>query len=425
MLEYLLICININVLTVFQSVIYIGFHYITQDIKLMKPYEIREQKATVVKEMRTILDTAEKEKRDLTAEESEKFDKLKGEVTALEVKEERAEFLAQQEKQQAPDKQFQQVEKRVSLIDAINAQLDGRVNGALAEFNQETERRTGKKAQGIYVPTTNTTTTAEGIVPEDFKASEFIAPLRKSLVMRSLGIRTMTGLHGDVSIPKYKTGMTAGWVGENEALSESGMSFDGVKMTPKHVGALGQVSRQLIQQSSPDINALIRDDLSFVMSEALDKAILTGDGNLEPLGILNQTGIQTGSLAEPSWGALLKLAEALELANVDNIKYLTNPTVMRVLRSIEKEKGTGNYLATSNTIAETPAVKTQQMPAGNLLLGDFSQYILGVWSEVDLLVNPYAESAYNRGNVMIRTLMTVGSVVRHPEAFLRVEDVPV
>ena len=65
--------------------------------------------------------------------------------------------------------------------------------------------------------------------------------------------------------------MSAGWVAENEALSDSGMDFnDLVTLKPRHVGAITELPRQLIQQSSPDINSLVRDDLAKNASQALE-----------------------------------------------------------------------------------------------------------------------------------------------------------
>jgi HK97 family phage major capsid protein len=407
--------------------------------------EIREAKARKVVEMRAILAKAETEKRNLTEAEQTGFDKLKGEVTALEGDEQRATFMADVERRMTGDRvtgggdSFADVERRVSLLEVIQARTEGReLTGAAAEYAQETERRTGRKAEGVYVPmaafetrAAQTTTTAAGIVPEDFRADQFIGPLRNALVMRSLGARVLTGLRGNVVIPKFKSGMSAGWVAENEALSDSGMDFDNpVTLKPRHVGAITELSRQLIQQSSPDINSLVRDDLSFVMGEALDRALLSGDGVKEPLGLLGMAGIQTASLADPSWDGVLRIIEKLDLKNIDGGRWLTNPSVKRVLQATEKSANTGIYLSDGSSLAGYPLVSTNQTPnkagtpaTGRLIFGDFSQLILGIWSEVDLLVNPYAESAYRRGNVLIRAMMTADQAVRHPEAFVSVDDV--
>lgn len=131
----------------------------------MKLFEILEKKAGLVTQMRGMIDKAEQEKRELSADEAEQFDKLKAEVGGLEQQEQHAAFLAQYE--QAREPTFRQLEQRVTVMDAIRAQMGEPVSGALAEFNQEAEQRTGRKAKGLYVPMsafetcdTQTTTTA-------------------------------------------------------------------------------------------------------------------------------------------------------------------------------------------------------------------------------------------------------------------------
>ncbi len=391
----------------------------------MNIVEIQEKRAGLVTEMRGLLTKAESEKRDLSVDEAAKFDNLKTEIGKLEAQEQRQSFLDNIERGAKPDPSFQKVEQRITVIDAIRSQMGGNVTGALAEYQAEAEKRNGRKAEGVYVPLSafetrvSTTTTASEITPDDFRADQYIGPLRNSLLMRSMGVRTLTGLRGDVVIPKHGASLIAGWVNENEALTASDMSFDDVRLEPKHVGALTELSRQLIQQSSPDINGLVRDDLNAVMAQALDTALIEGDGVKEPLGILNTVGIQSGSISSvPTWAELLELSDMLDVLNVTGYRYLTSPGVMKLLRGTQKETGTGNYLATTGAVGDVPASVTNQMPAGTLLLGDFSQMLLGIWSEVDILVNPYAETAYSKGNVLVRAMMTAGAAVRHPEAFV-------
>ncbi len=77
------------------------------------------------------------------------------------------------------------------------------------------------------------------------------------------------------------------------------------------------MSRQLIQQSSPDIESLIRADLSYLLAQAIDSAMILGGGTNEPVGILATSGIQTANLATLSWANVLAnvLRPSIDKAN--------------------------------------------------------------------------------------------------------------
>ncbi|MFV1944199.1 phage major capsid protein, partial [Pseudomonas luteola] len=76
------------------------------------------------------------------------------------------------------------------------------------------------------------------------------------------------------------------------------------------------------------------------------------------------------------------------------------------------------FLYENGTLAGLSLSTSKGVPDGTLILGDFSQVMLGVWSEVDILVNPYAEPAYSRGGVQVRAMATVDTALRHPEGFV-------
>ncbi|MEA5097433.1 MAG: phage major capsid protein, partial [Burkholderiaceae bacterium] len=273
--------------------------------------------------------------------------------------------------------------------------------------------------------------TASQITPTIHRADQFIEPFRNRLLARQLGARVLTGLTGDVAIPAYGSGVTSGWVAENGALSESGMTFGTKSLTPKHVGALAEMSRQLIQQSSPGIEQLIRDDMSFALAQAIDSAMILGGGTNEPTGILATTGIQTASLATLDWAGILAMLEKIELVNGSAGAFLTHPAVATKLRGTLKSTTAGaQYLAESGRMADLPLYVTNQVPVkdsatdtGRLILGDFSQVMLGVWSELDILVNPYESTAYARGGVKVRAMATCDVAIRHPNAFVVADDV--
>ncbi|MEK0212387.1 phage major capsid protein [Acinetobacter junii] len=394
--------------------------------------ELIEKRSNTVNQMKALADAAAKAQRDLTEEESTQFETLKNEERSIQKQIDRVEYLRSLERSAPADhvgdshnKDFEKLKRSVSVQNIIQAQIAGRsLSGAELEYNKEAEKRSGKKAQGAFIPfdaletrATNNTTTAAELVATNHRPQDYIGALRASNIVRQMGVRTLTGLSGDVVIPKYGTGLSLGWVGEEEAVTESNMSFDAITLTPKHTGGKTEMSRQLIQQSSPDIESLIREDLSYLVAQNIDQAIIAGTGVKDPLGILNTVGVLTGAIPD-TWQEVLALIQLIEDQNITNLKWLGTSTTKTTLAGIEKSTGTGQFLYQNGQVGELPFNVSANMPANKLILGDFSQVLLGVWSEIDILVNPYAEPAYSRGGVQVRAMATCDVAVRHPKAFL-------
>jgi len=402
----------------------------------MKLFEVREQRALKVAEMRALAEG------EMNADKKAAFDKLKGEVVALEQDEQRAQFLEEAERRamgQPADKQAAQLESRISVIDAINAQIEGRsLSGALAEFNQE-QKRQGIASRGVLVPASlfekrADTSTASQIVPDDFAPNEYVGLLRNSMAVQRLGARVLPNLRGDLVIPKAATAHTAEWLAEGDKLTGSNATYDSIKLTPRHVGAKTELSRQLLQQSSPAVEALVRDDFVQIVSLALDKAMLHGDGIKEPLGLIGRTGlagdVQTGNLATLSWATFLELFEALALVNANPNGIVTHAEVVTKLRSTLKTASLPGYLMENGQVGGIGVSMTNQLAAktgtpntGRLILGDFGQIMIGQWGALDILANPFAQDSFDAGAVQIRVMATMDMQVRHEAAFVLVEDI--
>ncbi len=407
--------------------------------------EIRQRKAAKVAEQRAMLAKAQTENRNLNADESAKFDALKVEITELEQAEHRQQFVDEQERRAAgvtvvngngTADNFATLESRVLLLDVLRAGMEGRaLSGAAAEYAQEAERRGHKRIHsgGLLVPLraldpravearATTTTTAAGLVPTDHLGSEYIGPLRDALLVRSLGVRTLANLDGNVSIPKHGAGLTVGWVAEGGDLPESNLGAASVTLTPHHVGGITELSRQLIQQSSPDVERLAREDLSFAVAAAVDAAIISGSGvGAIPKGLTARTGVngavQTADMPA-TWQDVLAIEQQLAGVNVKPSGWYTSPGVMTTLRGTLKEAGLPGYIATADKIGDLSAASSNHAGAGIAILGDWSQVMVGQWGSVELLLNPFAESAYRRGGVLLRAFMTVDVQCRHEQAFV-------
>ena len=405
-------------------------------------HAIREQRSQKVNEARSLLASMPT----LTPEAQTKFDAIKAEIVNLEGQEARAQFVEEAERRSlgAPvHKSEAALEGRVNVLDAIAAQIENRsVTGALAEFQAEAKRN-GITARngGILVPTsifekraTMTTTGAAAVVPDDYRADQFIGLLRNSLIVRQLGARVLPGLKGDTVLPKATGSATAYWVAEGDALTESNTTYSSIKLEPKTVGALTAFSRQLALQSNPAIESLLRDDISAVVGLAVDKALIHGTAVAkQPVGILNVAGIQTASLSTLTWAAIVAMLEKLGLENITPNAIVTHAKAATKLQTTLKNAANGaEYLLQNGRVAELPAYITNQLDAkagspatGRVIAGDFSQIVIGEWGVTEILANPYAAGYYEKGDVQLRIMHTMDAVVRHPKAFVVADDMTI
>ena len=305
------------------------------------------------------------------------------------------------------------------------------------EVQAELAKRAGRSPEGVFIPTelfetrVLTTSTGSELVPTEHRPDQYISALVASSVVRGMGARVLSGLSGNLSIPRETDSPAIGWVAENSALSSDDADFDSITLSPKHAGALSEWSRNMLLQASPDVEGLLRQMLARNLALAIDRAAILGGGTNQPKGVLATTGIQKITSPASLFDAV---ADAAALADVENVGasrgLLTTPEVRKIASKaldanglpIGLDKVFGGVLATfSNqvpkTLGGTPGTEH------GLIYGDWSELLIGIWSEIDILVNPFESTAYSKGNVSIRAMATVDCAVRHPKAFVSVEDV--
>ncbi len=423
--------------------------------------EMLEQRTGIIATMRGITEKPEGQTGDLSEAQEKRFGELKTELAGIETKIERQTFLDEAERRAVGrpvsgtgDANLDSELRNFSLVKAIAAASGMNVDaGREREISAELERRSGRKAQGIMVPMAaleqrvlTTALPADGpgsnLVSMDHRGDLFVDALRQRLVIRRLGARIISGLVGSLEIPNLKASASTGWVAENAALTASDPKFGSITMTPKHAGGIVEMSRQMLMQSSPDVEALVRADLSAVLAEAVDKVAVVGGGANEPSGIMATSGIGSVAIGATggalTWDKINDLMAELEIDNADEgaLAFLTNSKVRNAARKALKVTGdaSGGFLwSDPNTLAGYPAAVTNLVPSdltkstgtglSALIFGNFSDLILGFWSELDLLVNPYESTAYAKGNVSVRAMMTLDLAVRHPESFAAIKDI--
>jgi len=252
----------------------------------------------------------------------------------------------------------------------------------------------------------------------------FIDLLRNSSVMYAMGATRLTGLQGNVTIPKQSAAGTAYWLStEATAITESQQTFVQVAMSPKNVGGYTEISRQLLLQSNPSAEGLVMGDLAQVVGLAIDLAGLSGTGSGgQPTGITATSGIGsvTGTSITYAGGILEFLTDTFGgNALFDNSGFVTTAVVAALLMGRVKFTSTASPIwegkLNNGSINGYRAMASNQVATGNLLFGDFSKTVIGEWGVLEIEVNPFAN--FPAGIVGVRAMASVDVAVRYPTAY--------
>ena len=340
-----------------------------------------------------------------------------------------------------------------SFMKAVRGLVNGSgLQGLEREVSEEIAKRSGREARGFYAPdsfwggrrdlTVGTDSAGGFLRPTDHLGDQFVDALRSRLVMNELGARFMTGLRGDVAIPKLATGVSAGFVAENGATSEVNAVFSQITMSPKSLGAFTDVSRLLMIQSDPSVEQIVRDDLLNAIAQKVEDVAIEGGGSNEPSGIIDTAGIGSVAIGTNggaiAWDDIVNLVKEVEVDNAaingNTLAYLTNPKVKSLMASTSKVASTdsvmlldapwnslyGYNLAVTNNVP-SDLTKGTLTTASAMIFGDFSQLMMGFFSTPDILIDPY--TAGSSGAVRIRVMQELDIAVRHAQSFAACLDI--
>ena len=283
------------------------------------------------------------------------------------------------------------MEKRFSILTAIrnisNGQTQDNVTAAvLAQGNSEM-RKAGLNFVGqiqLPVETRSLTVADEG---EDVVATDFldvVKPLQAMNVMIKAGAKYVTGLVGDIQYPVMSNGSCT-WEGETASAKDGSPAFTNVKLSPKRLTAIVPISKQFLIQDSIGAENAIREEIINAINAKLEATIL-GDGAgsaTEPAGLLANV---TNSVT--NFNGLCDLEAELEVANVyGDLKYIVAPKAKSALRNMAKSSKSTQLVFENGEIDGTPALCTSHVKETNFVYGDFSQFIIAQWGNLDITVD--------------------------------------
>ena len=332
--------------------------------------------------------------------------------------------------------------KRFSVLRGIKALADKDWKGA--GFELECSREICKRAGlpepvhgGFYIPvevqkrdlTVGTSNAGGYLVETALRPESFIELLRARSVVAGLGATMLTGLVGNVSIPKQTGAATGYWLAnEATAITESQQTLGQLALTPKTLGAYTEISRLLMLQSTPAADQLVMNDFAKVMALAVDLAALEGTGSSgQPAGISVTAGI--GSVT----GTSIALAGVVEFqtdvasgnALTPNCAYVTTPTVAGLLAQRQRFTSTDTPLWRGNILEGTVegyrGRTTTQVTAASMVFGDFEQVVIAEWGFLEMALNPYAN--FTAAITGVRAIQSLDVGIRQAAAFSRATSI--
>lgn len=392
--------------------------------------------------------------------EQRQWDAWKGELDNIERRIERQSVIDEVERKMhgvaiaGGDNRWNELLSGYSLSRAV-LYADSSVDaGREREISSEIEKRTNRRARGIWIPdeifrTRQIETRADpvgqvvgtpnlgGVLdPERYRGDLFTDRLRAASVLPRLGVQWLDGLQGAVTIPKLLTSGTVQWIDENESPDESQATFGSISLQPHTVAGQMNYSRRTLINASPSIDNLLRDDLAKQIAAAIDAAAIGGDPSAkQPRGLLNFSGVgdvpelPTVPAGELTIEALIDLMAAPEIANgmTGSPAWLTNMTMIAAAMK-RTTSGSGEYILLNslpNTLLGYPivissAVPSQPQVSGTgtttmIFFGAWASMVVGRYSGVDVLADPYTRGS--RGAVRLYAFQDVDIGVRHIESF--------
>lgn len=278
-------------------------------------------------QMREILDTAEREQRDLTPEEVERYEALERELEAV---------LAQKQQQRAAQMSAQLEELRQHAVPVVADEVER----AFASFVRrgvdglsDAERRalgTGTGASGGY------------LVPETM-ARSLVRVIDQYSAMRQVVTPIVTQSGEPMLIPVLDDTTNVGTiVAENTQAPEQDPAFAQKRLvTYTYSSRRVKVSLQLLQDSAFPVEQLLFEILGERIGRAIEQHYIAGTGTNEPEGVITNAvvGKTTAANNAITYDELVDLVHSLDPAYRANAVMLLHDSTVQAIRKLKDTNG--------------------------------------------------------------------------------------
>ena len=417
-----------------------------QVVSYVNVRELKEKRRILLLKAKRILNDAEAQKRDLTAEESQEFDRLTAEADRISQQIEEIETrdgvtygpdglpepIAGRRGQPGADP-GDALEERGYVPPELRAALEHTRSASYKKAFWRAIRRwptlpTQEDMEILTAPAVRSLVVgidAQGgyLAPEDFER-QVIQSLAEENVMRRLG--TVQRFTSDRTVPVVAAVGSAAWISEEQEFPASDPSFGVRRLGAYKLGRIVLVSEELLADAAVDIEGLLRDLIARSFAEAEEQAFIAGTGTGQPTGVIMDAEVGKMAAANNAITAdeLIDLAGSLRAPYRRRATFLMHDSTLFVVRKLKDNQG--QYLwqpglreGQPDTLLGHPVVTSPAMPPigpnnVSVLFGDFSYYWIA--QRVGLVLQVLQERYAEKGQVGFRAYERVDGRLMLPEA---------
>ena len=353
--------------------------------------------AELKSEMRSMIEVAGTEKRDLSQDEQTTFDKLDSEVRMHDNY-----FRATEVGREEP--------KEVRRIEDIFAD------------NLRSAVDSGSKSARVEVRANIPINSADIVDTIPVLFQDILNVLEPALIITKVGSKMLTNVQGTPTWPTVGD-VEASFVGENVSLVDKTIDFSALRATPHRMGLKIKVSRRALNQSNLSLYNIVVQKIGASFAALMNKALVsfTKVAAQAPAGVFVAPALAPIELSEfPTLKEVVSLETAIMDENVETDAngfgaYIIGTAMRGKLKTTPIEAGNPKMILEGNEMNGYPVVVSNYMPQDSIGFGFFEYSVLSQFGEMSLIVDPYTGAGENEIKFVGNTEVDI--TILRPEGF--------
>jgi len=296
-------------------------------------------------EAKSILDKAAAEKRDLTAEESQTYERISKEL------DERANTIAKLREDEARELRLDAATREIADQARPVAQAPVADDAAILRSLVSGEKRGHSFERRDVVKTSTGAPVPTSFYDQVIMKARLVAPvLQTSTVLNTAGGENL-------QIPSLSTYSVGTINAEGAAMGESDPAFNAfITLGAYKYSFLTQVSEELLTDSGVDFLGFLADQVGNALGFAVGSALTVGTGTVEPRGIVTASAVggTAGTATAFTADNLIDLLYSLDGAarNLPGVGWMMNGKSIGAVRKLKDTAG--NYVFQPSLAMDSP-----------------------------------------------------------------------